>query len=91
MDTAQVVNRAITDWQDFSGRLEAVDRVEVRPVRVERAMGDQWLIAEGLRAGERVVVDGFQKVQPGAPVKPVPVAGPAGEGTLFQRVGDPAP
>ncbi|WP_079435789.1 efflux RND transporter periplasmic adaptor subunit [Zoogloea sp. LCSB751] len=31
VDTAQVVNRAITDWQDFSGRLEAVDRVEIRP------------------------------------------------------------
>lgn len=31
VDTAQVVNRAIIDWQDFSGRLEAVDRVEIRP------------------------------------------------------------
>jgi multidrug efflux system membrane fusion protein len=31
VDTAQVVNKAIIDWQDFSGRLEAVDRVEIRP------------------------------------------------------------
>lgn len=31
VDTAEVIHRAITDWQDFSGRLEAVDRVEIRP------------------------------------------------------------
>jgi len=31
VDTAQVVSKAIIDWQDFSGRLEAVDRVEIRP------------------------------------------------------------
>ncbi|MBS0348833.1 MAG: efflux RND transporter periplasmic adaptor subunit [Proteobacteria bacterium] len=31
VDTAQVVDKAIIDWQDFSGRLEAVDRVEIRP------------------------------------------------------------
>lgn len=31
VDTAEVVHRPITDWQDFSGRLEAVDRVEIRP------------------------------------------------------------
>lgn len=48
------------------------DRAEVRPVRVERAVGDQWLIAEGLQAGDRVLADGFQKAQPGAPVKAVP-------------------
>ncbi len=31
VDTAEVIHRAITDWQEFSGRLEAVDRVEIRP------------------------------------------------------------
>ncbi|MDD2669147.1 efflux RND transporter periplasmic adaptor subunit [Zoogloea sp.] len=31
VDTAEVIHRPITDWQDFSGRLEAVDRVEIRP------------------------------------------------------------
>ncbi|WP_347250934.1 efflux RND transporter periplasmic adaptor subunit [Zoogloea sp.] len=31
VDTAEVIHRAITDWQDFSGRLEAVERVEIRP------------------------------------------------------------
>lgn len=31
VDTAQVIQRNVTEWQDFSGRLEAVDRVEIRP------------------------------------------------------------
>ncbi|KAB2969102.1 efflux RND transporter periplasmic adaptor subunit [Zoogloea sp.] len=31
VDTAQVIHRSVTEWQDFSGRLEAVDRVEIRP------------------------------------------------------------
>lgn len=34
--------------------------------------GPQWIVTEGLKAGERVVVDGFQKIRPKAPVKPVP-------------------
>ena len=44
-----------------------------RPVKVGNAQGNQWVILDGLKAGEQVVVDGFQKMMvPGAPVKPVP-------------------
>lgn len=44
-----------------------------RPVKVGNAQGNQWLILEGLKPGEQVIVDGFQKMMvPGAPVKPVP-------------------
>src|SRR6266849_6161584 len=50
------------------------DKVEVRNVQATSWQGSQWLIEEGLRAGERVVVDGLQRIAPGAPVKPVPVA-----------------
>lgn len=55
------------------------DKVEVRNVQATSWQGNQWLIEEGLRAGERVVVDGLQRIAPGAPVKPVPAAdtGPA--------------
>ena len=42
-----------------------------RPVKVGRAQQGQWVILDGLKAGERVIVDGFQKMQPGAPVTPV--------------------
>lgn len=44
--------------------------VELRPVRVSRTVGDQWLVEEGLAAGERVIVAGVQKVQPGVTVEP---------------------
>ena len=35
-------------------------------------MGDVSLVLDGLKPGEQVMVDGFQKLRPGAPVKPVP-------------------
>lgn len=44
-----------------------------RPVKVGSQQNGSWIILDGLKAGEQVVVDGFQKMQaPGAPVKPVP-------------------
>jgi membrane fusion protein (multidrug efflux system) len=44
-----------------------------RPVRIGSQQGTSWIVLEGLKEGEQVVVDGFQKMMvPGAPVKPVP-------------------
>jgi len=48
------------------------DKVEVRDVQATSWQGNQWLIEKGLHAGERVVVDGLQRLMPGAQVKPVP-------------------
>ncbi len=42
-----------------------------RPVRLGRQVAAGWIVREGLRAGERVVVDGVIRVRPGAPVRPV--------------------
>ncbi|WP_447601819.1 efflux RND transporter periplasmic adaptor subunit [Nitrospira sp. Nam80] len=47
------------------------DKVEMRPVQASGWQGNQWLIDEGLQAGERIIVEGIHKVAPGAPVKPV--------------------
>lgn len=47
--------------------------VQVREVVVSDWKGDQWLIDEGLKAGDRVVVNGLMKIGPGAPVTAVPV------------------
>ena len=47
-------------------------KVAPRPVRVGTAQGGGWVILDGLRAGEMVMVDGFQKLRGDAPVKPVP-------------------
>ena len=44
----------------------------VRPVKVGAAQGGQWLIQDGLKAGETVIVDGFQKLRGAKTVKPVP-------------------
>jgi len=58
-------------------------KVSPRPVKVGSAQDGQWIVLEGLKAGEQVMVDGFQKLQPGAPVKAVPwqpAAAPAANG-----------
>lgn len=43
--------------------------VEQRPVVVSQTFGDQWLVESGLAAGDRVVVEGLQKIAPGAEVE----------------------
>lgn len=47
--------------------------VEKRNVTTEKAVGNQWLVSDGLQGGDRLIVDGLQKVRPGAPVTPVDV------------------
>jgi membrane fusion protein (multidrug efflux system) len=47
-------------------------KVSPRQVRISGDQGGQWVVLDGLKAGEQVMVDGFQKLRPGAPVKPVP-------------------
>jgi len=43
-------------------------KVEQRQVKVSRAVGDKWLVDAGLEAGDRVIVEGLQKIRPGAAV-----------------------
>ncbi len=53
--------------------VEGDNKVSIRPVAVGDRVGKMWIVTEGLKAGERVVVEGVQKVRDGAAVKPVPV------------------
>ena len=48
------------------------EKIDIRDVTASDWKGDQWLIDGGLKAGDRVVVNGLMKVGPGAPVKAVP-------------------
>jgi membrane fusion protein, multidrug efflux system len=48
----------------------ADDKVELRPLVTERAIGDKWLVTNGLKAGDRVIVEGLQYAKPGSTVKP---------------------
>ena len=50
----------------------ADEKVEPRTIKVARTVGDDWLVSEGLNAGDRVILDGTQKARPGTPVKVVP-------------------
>jgi len=54
-------------------------KVSQRTIKVSAAQNNRWVVLEGLKAGEKVMVDGFQKLQmlpPGTPVKPVPWQAP---------------
>jgi membrane fusion protein (multidrug efflux system) len=60
----------------------AGDKVEPRTIKVVRTVGDNWLVSEGVKAGDRVILEGIQKARPGTTVKTVlfgakPEAAPA--------------
>ncbi len=63
----------------------AENKVEQKAVTLDRAIGNRWLVASGLQAGDKVIVEGAMKVRPGVPVKDIPfvesaqpMPGPAG-------------
>ncbi len=55
----------------------ADQKVDIRPVKVGQQVGSLWVIDEGVRPGERVIVEGLQKVRPGMAVTAQPYAAPA--------------
>jgi membrane fusion protein (multidrug efflux system) len=64
------------------------NRIAVQPVRLGPVQGGQWLVLDGLKAGDRVVVDGFQKFAAGDTVNPRVVsaeAKPEGPATTSTR------
>ena len=64
--------------QGYTVLVVAADgKVSARPVKLGTAQGGQWVVLDGLKAGEQVVVDGFQKIRPNVPVKPVAWTAPA--------------
>ena len=50
----------------------ADEKVEPRIIKVIRTVGDSWLVGDGLKAGDRVILEGLQKARPGTVVKTVP-------------------
>jgi membrane fusion protein (multidrug efflux system) len=61
----------------------AEDKAEPRSIKVVRTVGDSWLVSDGLKTGDRVILEGLQKARPGTQVKAVPfgsapAAAPAG-------------
>ena len=52
------------------------ERSQQRMITLDRAIGDNWLVSSGLSAGDRVIVEGMQKVRPGTTVKAPPGRSP---------------
>lgn len=59
--------------------VNADNKVEVRPVKLSRTIGDKWLVDEGLAAGDRVIIAGLQKVGPDAVVQPTEAGSQPGD------------
>jgi len=66
-------------------------KVSPRPIKVGNQQGGQWVILDGLKAGEQVMVDGFQKLRGDAPVKPVPWQAPGSKPAAAPAASPPAP
>jgi membrane fusion protein, multidrug efflux system len=60
--------------------VDADNRVEQRRIRADRQIDQQWVVEDGLREGETVIVQGLQKVKPGVVVKPVPARSGTAQG-----------
>src|SRR5271156_7078251 len=73
-DALLVPQRAVSQLQG-GYQVAAVDdhnKVSIRTVQVGDPVGSQWIITDGLKPGERVIVEGVQKVRPGMQVNPKP-------------------
>ncbi|ESQ91282.1 hemolysin D [Asticcacaulis sp. AC460] len=53
------------------------NKAQPRPIKTTQTVGNKWLVTEGLQPGDRVIVEGLQKVMPDAPVKPVTIGAAA--------------
>ena len=60
------------------------DKVELRTLQVDRAIGDQWVVSAGLKAGERIIVEGIQSAKPGTKVVPEEYKPPTTQKTVRQ-------
>ena len=52
------------------------NKVEARSIVTGDRIGDGWIVTQGLKPGDTVIVEGVQKVRPGAPVQPSPYKEP---------------
>jgi membrane fusion protein (multidrug efflux system) len=66
-------------------------KVQQRMIELDRTIGDKWLVASGLAPGDRVIVEGAQKVRPGSVVKVAPVQQGGASGAAPVKTAQPAP
>jgi len=82
MDEAILVpQRGVTRNQKGEAMVMVVgaeEKVEPRVIKVSRTVGESWLVSEGLKVGDRVILEGIQKARPGTVVKAAPFGAQAG-------------
>ncbi|MBW1918380.1 MAG: efflux RND transporter periplasmic adaptor subunit [Deltaproteobacteria bacterium] len=74
----------------FALLVDAEGKVKQRMLTLDRAIGDQWLVASGLIPGEQVIVEGIQRVRPGVAVKAVPFEPGRKEGLKPENAAPPS-
>ena len=92
LQAIRIPQRAV---QELQGKrsvyvVDAEGKAAYREITATTRVGNDWVVESGLKAGEMVIVDGTQKVRPGAPVKPV-VETPEANGGAKQDAAKPAP
>jgi membrane fusion protein (multidrug efflux system) len=84
-----VPQRAVTELQG-TYQIAVVDsqnKISIRNVKTSDRVGNDWIIDEGLKPGERVVAEGVQKVRPGMAVTPKPYTSGTASGTASETAG----
>jgi membrane fusion protein (multidrug efflux system) len=74
----------------FALIVDGEGKVAQRMLTLDRAIGDRWLVTSGLAPGERVIVEGLQKVRHGDAVKVVPFQAGGTSGAAPKKTAEPA-
>jgi membrane fusion protein (multidrug efflux system) len=84
-----VPQRAVQEMQNMQSvfTVSPDNKVEVRGIVTGDRTGDDWIITQGLKPGDKVIVEGVQKVRPGSPVQTSPYKPPAKEASSAQDKG----
>lgn len=69
-----VPQRAVQELQSMQSvfTVGADNKAQLRNIETGERVGDEWIVKQGLKPGDQVIVEGVQKVRPGAPVQPTP-------------------
>ncbi|MBV8710103.1 MAG: efflux RND transporter periplasmic adaptor subunit [Acidobacteriaceae bacterium] len=74
-----VPQRAVQELQSMQSvfTVGPDNKAQARNIVTGDRVGDNWIVTQGLKPGDKVIVEGVQKVRPGAPVQPTPYKAPA--------------
>jgi membrane fusion protein, multidrug efflux system len=60
-------------------------KAQVRPVKLGREVDEGWIVDDGLKDGDTIIVEGVMRVRPGAPVSPAPMVGQTERGPQLKK------